>query len=53
MVDGLSVPVHGFKLLSGSANRPLAEEISRCIGVDLCKVTLTRFADGEIFARID
>jgi len=53
MVDGLSVPVHGFKLLSGSANRPLAEEISRCIGVELCKVTLTRFADGEIFARID
>ena len=53
MVDGLSVPVHGFKLLSGTANRPLAEEISKCIGVDLGKVTLTRFADGEIFVRID
>ena len=53
MVDGLSVPVHGFKLLSGTANRPLAEEISRCIGVDLGRVTLTRFADGEIFVRID
>jgi ribose-phosphate pyrophosphokinase len=53
MVDGLSVPVHGFKLLSGTANRPLAEEISKSIGVDLGKVTLTRFADGEIFVRID
>jgi ribose-phosphate pyrophosphokinase len=53
MVDGLSVPVHGFKLLSGNANRPLAEEIARCIGVDLCKVTLSRFADGEIFVRVD
>ena len=53
MVDGLSVPVHGFKLLSGTANRPLAEEIARCIGVDLCKVTLSRFADGEIFVRVD
>ena len=53
MVDGLSVPVHGFKLLSGTANRPLAEEISKSIGVDLGKVTLSRFADGEIFVRID
>ena len=52
-MDGLSVPVHGFKLLSGTGNRALAEEISKCIGVDLCKVTLTRFADGEIFVRID
>jgi ribose-phosphate pyrophosphokinase len=52
-MDGLSVPSHGFKLLSGTANRPLAEEISRHIGVELCKMTTTRFADGEIFVRID
>ncbi len=52
-MDGLSVPSHGFKLLSGTANRALAEEIARQIGTDLCKVTLTRFADGEIFVRID
>ena len=52
-MDGLSVPAHGFKLLAGTANRPLAEEIARQIGVELCKVTLTRFADGEIFVRID
>jgi ribose-phosphate pyrophosphokinase len=39
--------------LSGTANRALAEEISRTLGVELGKVTLSRFADGEIFVRID
>lgn len=52
-MDGLSVPSHGAKLLSGSANRALAEEIGRHMGIDLCKATSTRFADGEIFVRID
>jgi ribose-phosphate pyrophosphokinase len=52
-MDGLSVPSHGTKLLSGSANRALAEEIGRYMGIDLCKTTCTRFADGEIFVRID
>ena len=52
-MDGLSVPAHGFKLLSGTANRPLAEEIARQIGVDVCKSTVTRFSDGEIFVRLD
>jgi ribose-phosphate pyrophosphokinase len=52
-MDGLSVPSHGAKLLSGTANRELAEEIGRHIGIDLCKTTATRFADGEIFVRID
>jgi ribose-phosphate pyrophosphokinase len=52
-MDGLAVPAHGFKLLSGTGNRPLAEEISRHLGIPLTKVTCTRFADGEIFVRID
>src|SRR3954464_15919769 len=52
-MDGLSVPSHGFKLLAGTANRPLAEEMARHGGVELCKVTLSRFADGELFVRID
>ncbi|MCU0625831.1 MAG: ribose-phosphate pyrophosphokinase [Gemmatimonadaceae bacterium] len=43
----------GAKLISGSANRALAEEVARCLGVELCKVTLTRFSDGELFVRID
>ena len=45
--------LRGFKLISGNANRALAVEIAEQLGVELCKVTLTRFADGEIFARID
>jgi ribose-phosphate pyrophosphokinase len=52
-MDGLSVPSHGFKLLSGRANPALAEEMARNIGVELCRVHLSRFADGEIFVRID
>jgi ribose-phosphate pyrophosphokinase len=52
-MDGLAVPSHGIKLLSGTANRGLAEEIAKNIGIDLCKVNLGRFADGEISVRID
>ncbi len=40
-------------LLSGTANRPLAEEIAAHLGQPLCPVTIRRFADGEIFVRID
>jgi ribose-phosphate pyrophosphokinase len=51
--DPSQTVLQGFKLLSGTANRPLAEEIAGHLGVELCKVTLSRFADGEIFVRID
>ncbi len=40
-------------LLSGTANRPLAEEIAAHLAQPLCQVTIRRFADGEIFVRID
>jgi ribose-phosphate pyrophosphokinase len=40
-------------LLSGTANRPLAEEIAAHLERPLCRVTIRRFADGEIFVRID
>lgn len=52
-MDGLAVPLHGFKLLSGTQNRALAIEIGKHLGAELCRVTCTRFADGEIFVRID
>src|SRR5215510_11549132 len=52
-MDGLAVPSHGLKLLAGTANRSLAEEIARHLGVELCRVNLGRFADGEISVRID
>ncbi|MEN8143844.1 MAG: ribose-phosphate pyrophosphokinase [Gemmatimonadota bacterium] len=40
-------------LLGGTANRPLAEKIAEEVGQPLCDVTIRRFADGEIFVRID
>ena len=38
-----------FKLFSGTANRPLAEEIARHIGVSVGECKIQRFADGEIY----
>ncbi len=52
-MESIAIPKQGFKLLAGTANRPLAEEIAKWLGVELCKVTTSRFADGEIFVRID
>ncbi|MBI3982582.1 MAG: ribose-phosphate pyrophosphokinase [Gemmatimonadetes bacterium] len=40
-------------LVSGTANRPLAEGISEQLGQPLCAVTIRRFADGEIFVKFD
>ena len=52
-MDGLSVPAHGFKLIAGPANPELCAEIAQMLDVPFCKTTVTRFADGEIFVRID
>ena len=52
-MDGPTAPARGFKLISGTANPALGEEIARWLGVELCSVTLSKFADGEIFVRID
>ena len=40
-------------LMSGTGNRPLAEEVAAHLGQPLCQVTIRRFADGEIFVKID
>jgi ribose-phosphate pyrophosphokinase len=40
-------------ILSGTANPPLAEEISEHLGIPLADITVRRFADGEIFVRIN
>lgn len=40
-------------MLAGTANRPLANEIAEHMGLPLGDVTIQRFADGEIFVRID
>lgn len=40
-------------VMTGTANPVLATRIAEQLGQPLCAVTLRRFADGEIFVRID
>jgi len=41
-----------FKLFSGTANRSLADEIARHIGVTVGEAKLQRFADGEVYFQL-
>ncbi|MBW4027701.1 MAG: ribose-phosphate pyrophosphokinase [Acidobacteria bacterium] len=41
-----------FKVFSGSANRALAQEIARHIGVPLGETKMQRFADGEVYFQL-
>jgi len=41
-----------FKIFSGSANRPLALEICKHIGVTLGETRMQRFADGEVYFQL-
>src|SRR2546429_5568889 len=49
----LSLSRSQLLLLAGTANRPLAEEMAGLWGRPLCALTIRRFADGEIFVKID
>src|SRR5207247_10944233 len=50
---GPAVPLSKLRHLAGTASRPLAEEMAQHLGQPLCAVTMRRFADGEIFVKID
>jgi ribose-phosphate pyrophosphokinase len=41
-----------FKIFSGSANRPLSEEICKFLGVPLGEAKFQRFSDGEIHFQL-
>ena len=41
-----------FKIFSGSANRPLTEEICKFLGVPLGEAKFQRFSDGEIHFQL-
>ncbi len=41
-----------LRLLSGSANIPLAQEVARYLGMDLGPMVRKRFADGELYIQI-
>ena len=40
-------------LVSGRANLPLAQEIAQRLGTPIDTATIRRFADGELFVRLD
>ncbi|GMJ15090.1 hypothetical protein like AT2G35390 [Hibiscus trionum] len=41
-----------LKLFSGTANPALSQEIARYMGLDLGKINIKRFADGEIYVQL-
>ncbi len=41
-----------FKIFSGSANRPLAEQICNTLGAPLGQAALSKFSDGEIYFQV-
>jgi len=45
--------VSELKLITGNANRPLAENIAKYIGVGLAECEVKRFSDGEVFVQIN
>lgn len=48
-----SGPRGPLMMLAASANAPLAEEVAGTLGIPLGDTTIRRFADGEIFVRIN
>lgn len=48
-----SMKAYGIRLISGTANRKLAEDISRWMNVPLQKADIGTFADGEIKIHIE
>ncbi len=46
-------PYSNVKLISGSANRPLAEEISSILDIPLCDTATLRFKDSELYVKIN
>ncbi|MFH0799645.1 MAG: ribose-phosphate pyrophosphokinase [Pseudomonadota bacterium] len=43
---------NNLKILSGNANRPLAEAIAVSLKKKICSATVTRFSDGETWVEI-
>jgi ribose-phosphate pyrophosphokinase len=48
-----SAPTGQLMMLAGSANPRLAQEVAEQLGLPLGDTTIRRFADGEIFVRIN
>ncbi|OGE80866.1 MAG: hypothetical protein A2826_01360 [Candidatus Doudnabacteria bacterium RIFCSPHIGHO2_01_FULL_43_23] len=44
---------NSLKIISGTANEPLAREVAKLLKVDLTPVEIKRFTDGEIYVHIE
>jgi ribose-phosphate pyrophosphokinase len=42
-----------LRLLTGNANRPLAEEIAQYLRVPVADAEVTRFSDGEVYVQVN
>ncbi|KAJ7543891.1 hypothetical protein O6H91_09G057300 [Diphasiastrum complanatum] len=47
-----SKPDTRLKIFSGTANLQLSQEIACCMGLELGKIKIKRFADGEIYVQL-
>jgi ribose-phosphate pyrophosphokinase len=45
--------MNDLKIISGNSNIELSQKIAEYLGVELCDITLGRFGDGEIQAKIN
>ncbi|KAJ0965066.1 hypothetical protein J5N97_026204 [Dioscorea zingiberensis] len=41
-----------LRIFSGTANLALAQEIACCLGLELGKINIKRFADGEVYVQL-
>jgi ribose-phosphate pyrophosphokinase len=41
------------KVISGTAHPELAQDISKCLGTDLCHTTVVRFSNENMLVQID
>src|SRR5271155_229919 len=41
-----------FKIFSGTANEPLADEVCQFLGMQRGQAQVTRFADGEAYVQV-
>ncbi|HEV8640093.1 MAG TPA: ribose-phosphate pyrophosphokinase [Methylomirabilota bacterium] len=44
---------YDLKVFTGTANRPLAEEIAQCLHLPLSDAEVSRFSDGEVFVQVN
>ncbi len=44
---------NGIQILTGNANRELADKVSKYIGIPLTDTTVTTFSDGELMVQIN